>query len=242
MRTMKTTSIMKSTNETLTPLFRLLEFSDSALPVGGFSFSCGLETAVAEGLVHNEISLGEYLLAAARQFATCDGVASLAAHRALLRDHWEGFVDADRRVGLFKAGGENRRMSLRMGRKLGELARQVLPRKEFECWHRAVEQGEIEGHHAPTQALLFARVGLGEEALFSSLLYGIAAQITGAALRLIRIDHFATQRLLYALAGEISGLYAELAPLSLEEMHLFAPEYEILASMHEQGSQRMFMS
>ena len=37
----------------ITRLMHLLEFSDSAFPVGTFSFSNGLETAAFEGIVHN---------------------------------------------------------------------------------------------------------------------------------------------------------------------------------------------
>ena len=36
----------------ITRLMRLLEFSDSAFPVGTFSFSNGLETAAFEGIVY----------------------------------------------------------------------------------------------------------------------------------------------------------------------------------------------
>ena len=36
-----------------TTVMRLLEFTDSAFPVGTFSFSNGLETAAEEGLVHD---------------------------------------------------------------------------------------------------------------------------------------------------------------------------------------------
>ena len=133
-------------------------------------------------------------------------------------------------------------MSLRMGHKLGQLARQVLPQKEIIKWSEAVKRGEIEGHHAPMLGLLFALTGQNEEQLFASLLYGTASQITGAALRLMRIDHFATQRQLYALGVEIARLYEELSPLEIGEMHLFGPEREILASMHEEGPQRMFMN
>ena len=37
----------------ITRLMRLLEFSDSAFPVGTFSFSNGLETAAFEGIVYD---------------------------------------------------------------------------------------------------------------------------------------------------------------------------------------------
>ena len=42
-------------------LLRLAEFSDSAFPVGAFSFSNGLETAADRGLVRDAASLEEYV-------------------------------------------------------------------------------------------------------------------------------------------------------------------------------------
>ena len=41
----------------ITRLMRLLEFSDSAFPVGTFSFSNGLETAAFEGIVYDAQTL-----------------------------------------------------------------------------------------------------------------------------------------------------------------------------------------
>lgn len=222
--------------------FWLRQLSDSALPVGGFSFSVGLEAAVAAGRVTSERSLGEFLLAAVRQSATCDGVASLAACRAIIRGDFAEARRADERLSLFKTGDENRRMSLRMGHKLAELARDMLPEEAPGRWAEAIRKGEIAGHHATTMGVLFSTLELSEEELFTTLLYGIASQITSAALRLMRIDHLATQRLLFGLAPQVEELYAELAPRTLDEIELFAPELEILASMHEQGTQRMFMN
>ena len=40
-----------------TTVMRLLEFTDSAFPVGTFSFSNGLETAAEEGLVYDAAKL-----------------------------------------------------------------------------------------------------------------------------------------------------------------------------------------
>jgi urease accessory protein len=38
-------------------LLHLLQFGDSALPVGGFSFSNGLESAIQQNIVHDADSL-----------------------------------------------------------------------------------------------------------------------------------------------------------------------------------------
>ena len=41
-------------------LSHLMQLCDSALPVGGFSFSCALESAVAQGVVRDEATLEEF--------------------------------------------------------------------------------------------------------------------------------------------------------------------------------------
>jgi urease accessory protein len=62
-------------------LLHLLQFGDSALPVCGFSFSNGLESAIQQHIVHDADSLREFVLTAMRQAATCDGVALLGTPR-----------------------------------------------------------------------------------------------------------------------------------------------------------------
>ena len=65
-----------------TTVMRLLEFTDSAFPVGTFSFSNGLETAAEEGLVHDAATLEQYTQDIVRQAAFTDGVAALHAFRS----------------------------------------------------------------------------------------------------------------------------------------------------------------
>ena len=54
----------------LVQLLHLLQLSDSALPVGGFSFSNALESAVQYGVVSDADTLFRYT-ASAMQFAVC---------------------------------------------------------------------------------------------------------------------------------------------------------------------------
>ena len=66
----------------ITRLMRLLEFSDSAFPVGTFSFSNGLETAAFEGIVYDAQTLEQYTRTALRQTIYSDAIAALIAFRA----------------------------------------------------------------------------------------------------------------------------------------------------------------
>lgn len=66
-----------------TTVMRLLEFTDSAFPVGTFSFSNGLETAAEEGLVHDAATLEQYTQDIVRRPPSPDGVAALHASAAI---------------------------------------------------------------------------------------------------------------------------------------------------------------
>ena len=66
--------------------------------------------------------------------------------------------------------------------------------------------------------------------------------VVSAALRCVRVSHYDTQRILYRLAGETDSLYEQARSMTLDQMHAFVPEMDILASMHEKGKMRMFMN
>uniref|UniRef100_UPI0040567123 urease accessory protein UreF n=1 Tax=Alistipes sp. TaxID=1872444 RepID=UPI0040567123 len=223
-------------------LFRLIAFSDSAFPIGGFSFSCGLETAAFEGLVYDEKTLEAYVQTMTRVAATSDGVAALVALRALARGDWAELLEADRAVWISKTGHEAQRMTHRIGRKLLDLMQVVLPCEQVERWAELVKRNESPCTMPISQAVLFSAAGLGPEALFSSIQYGMANMILQAALRTIRISHLEAQRILYGLSTVVEERYGELCDYGLDQMAFFAPEAEILASLHEQGRQRLFMN
>ncbi len=90
----------------ITRLMRLLEFSDSAFPVGTFSFSNGLESASFERIVHNAGSLEQYTRTVLQQTVHCDAIAALIAFRAATSNDYETIQEADRQIILCKMNAE----------------------------------------------------------------------------------------------------------------------------------------
>ena len=78
--------------------------------------------------------------------------------------------------------------------------------------------------------------------MFGAMLYGVASMTLNASLRLMRISHLDTQRILYDLALGIDGLYAQSEGLTPDDMYAFAPQIDLLSSLHEKGRSRMFMN
>ena len=200
-----------------TTVMRLLEFTDSAFPVGTFSFSNGLETAAEEGLVHDAATLEQYTQDIVRQAAFTDGVAALHAFRSYNLGYYEGILNADRQAVLCKMNAEARLMTRRMGKKLAELSKHVFPDETAAKW-----LGDIAGGRTHQ--------------------YGVVNMVVSAALRCVRVSHYDTQRILFRAAEKLGELYDTAGDMDFDDMYTFVPQIDILASLHEKGTKRMFMN
>ncbi len=229
-------------NKSLIEIMRLLEFSDSTLPVGTFSFSNGLETAAEMGLVSDAATLERYTANIVRQAAYTDCITAMHALRACYLDDYEGILDADRQTIICKMNAEARQMTQRMGKKMAELSQQILHNNIMERWCADINASRTPGCYPVAQGMVFALCGLSERELFAAHQYGVMSMVLSAALRCVRVSHYDTQRILFRLSRDIPALYDDVSPLSFEDMNTFVPQTDILASLHEKGTMRMFMN
>lgn len=222
---------------------QLLQFTDSAFPVGTFSFSNGLETAAFEGMVKDKATLHDFARSQAWQAAFTDGIAAIHAYRAFLKGDSEEIGRCDRELMLSKMNEEARIMLTRMGKKLAELGVRLYPNESIiSDWLHEISEGKTPGMYPVAQGIMFAKAGLEEKELFFSHQYGVINMVLSAALRCVRVSHYDTQEILFELSKESEHLYEMVKDMRLDEMNAFFPELDILASLHEKGAQRMFMS
>ncbi len=226
----------------ITTLIRLLQLSDSALPVGAFAFSCTLETAAEQGIVYDSATLARFVEVQLRQSATSDGVAALATHRATLAGDYEVLRSIDARLIACKLNDEQRTMLCRMGRRLAELAVQTTENEMLTRWRDDIVARHTVGTYPTTQGILFALGGLDSHALFASQQFGVMTTILNASLRCLRLTHYDTQRIIVQLAPRVEELYEQVREWSIDQICSFAPTIDVLAAMHEQGTARMFMN
>ena len=223
-------------------MMRVLQFGDSVLPVGSFSFSSALEPAVQEGVVRDAATLGEFVTVTARRAAASDGIALLEAHRAAREPDSERITRADRAVFERKLGEETRTMTVRMGRKLAEVATAAGPAPQLGLWLGRVRDGVTPGTYPVGLGVLFTDLGSPEEDAFAVHQYGVAMTVLSAALRLMRIDHRQVQAILSAADQTVPGDYAAIREASLSDMAGFTPMADILAAIHVRSHVRMFMN
>jgi urease accessory protein len=227
---------------TATCLARLLQFGDSMFPIGGFAFSSGLESAIQKKVVTDLSTLLAYTLTAVEQANRGDGIGLVCAHRAAVAGDPDEVVRIDHRLYARKLSGETRTMSVRMGKKFAELGTYVIKSPLLAAWHERVDAGTTPGCYPVALAVNFAAQGLSARDAFVVHQYGVAATILGASLRLMRISHIDTQRMLYTLNTDVEAAYQTAAAAELPDMAGFAPLTEILAAVHVKAHVRLFMN
>ncbi|MEO1987766.1 MAG: urease accessory protein UreF [Martelella sp.] len=223
-------------------LARLLQFSDSTLPVGAFAFSNGLESAIQTGVVADAASLERFVETVVRQASSMDGIAFLHAHRAARRGAYDAVLEADRELWNRRVGEEQQMMLARMGRKFAELSLKISTFPDLERWLADIKAGATPGCFPVGQAVALAHMGADERQAFVVHQYGVAAMIMSAAVRLMRIDHLDTQRILFAVQGRVEADYERVSGLELDEMSGFAPVFDVLVAHHTKTHVRLFMN
>ncbi|MFC0226897.1 urease accessory protein UreF [Serratia aquatilis] len=233
---------MSTNTEGLARLARVLQFGDSMLPVGAFSFSCGVESAIQVGLVKDVETLQAFVKTSQNQAAHCDAIGLAHAHRALKQGCYDDILAIDREVINRKLNEESRTMTTRMGKKLAEMTSHVFEAPELGWWLGKIKTGETAGTLPVTQALVMGLQGISVEEAIVMHQYGVAMTILSAAQRLMRITHLDSQRILFEVNKDIPHFCQLAANASISEMASYTPLIDILAAVHVDAHVRLFMN
>lgn len=224
------------------PLARALQFGDSMFPIGGFAFSGGLESAIQTRVVTDAETLQAFARTAVEQAAMGDGIALVHAHRAAAAGDLGELVRIDGLAFARKLSAETRTMSVRMGKKFAEMGTAVIGAPLLHAWLERIATRQTPGCYPVSLAVNCAVQGLPARDAFVVHQYGVASMILGAALRLMKVSHVDTQRILYRLDVGADAAYEAAAAACLDDMAGFAPLTEILAAVHVKAHVRLFMN
>jgi len=217
---------------------------DSALPVGAFSHSFGLETAVQEGVVGAKADVAEYIAAMLRHvWAPMDAAAVKAVYRYGARDgDWDRVWALDERLHASRLAAESRDGVLKMGRRLLKLGAAMHPALDWAPLERAVSSGACPGTHPTVHGYAAHLLGVSEDEAAEGYLYACATLAVNTALRLMPIGQTEAQALLASLLPRIGEAWAAVAPIEPEAFYSAAPAMDGYMMRHEGLYSRLFMS
>ncbi len=219
-------------------LLHLLWLASPALPVGGFSYSEGLEAAVDAGVVHDETSAGDWLL---NQLALVQARAELplaaAAHAAALALDGTRLAELNAWALQTRESAESLQQAQQMGRSLLAWLQGQLPDHPalplLQALTPAPAWGVVMG---ATTAMRSAAL----EPALQAMAFGWAENLMQAAVRAVPLGQSAGQRLLARLVQAIPQ--AVDAALAAPEPLAFAPLLGVYGARHETQYSRLFRS
>jgi urease accessory protein len=220
-------------------LLAALQLADSALPIGRFVHSHGVEAWLrARGDVPPE-TLAELVQATVcESVAPLDGAVLAHAHGA----HSIGeLIALDELLTARKLTLSSRNASRACGRQLAALAPQLAPADPLVGQlARTVRAGETDGNLAVVEGALARAGGLSAREAVLVELRSAAAALLSAAIRLGAISPVRAQGVLARLAPSLARAAADAQALGLDQLSATAPELELFALAHARADARLF--
>lgn len=219
-----------------TGLLQLIWLASPALPIGGFSYSEGLEGSVEAGLTATESEVSDWLT---DQLALCLGRADLPLLAQAI-DAWRTHDTARIRtltdwLLATRESAEFRAQTEQMGRSLVE-------------WLR-LQHADVDSAFTgmtPTYPIAFAfaagRVPASVLDCCLAFAFGWAENMVAAAVKTVPLGQSAGQRILARLAANIPATTELALQLSDGDRMAFAPMLAILSAQHENQYSRLFRS
>ncbi len=224
-------------------LLAALRLGDAFLPTGAYTLSHGLESMVQMGWVTDARGLEEALTSyVAEQLAPADGVAVAASHRTAGGGDVGEVIEIDRYLAALKMTREPREGTQRAGRNLLRVLVETSDHPVLAAYSRAVSEGRAPGNHAVALGAGAYTLGLSAREAVLVYLYSSSVSLLGAALRLMRVDHLETQRILARLGPLLGALAGECEARPWRSMRSFGPQWEIASILHERATVRLFSS
>ena len=220
-------------------LLRLMWLASPALPVGGFSYSEGLEAAVEAGLVTDAPSASAWLVDQLHlALVRSDLAVAAKAFAAWRRNDLDTVASLNDWVARTRETHEMRLQTEQMGRSLA-----VWLTHEAADEHAAALTALAP---APTWPVAFAlaaeRTGAPVREAMVSFTFGWAENMVQAALKAVPLGQVAGQRVLSALVDAIPGAVDAAIALATSERQAFTPMLAILSARHEAQYSRLFRS
>jgi urease accessory protein len=220
---------------------QLLWLASPALPVGGFSYSEGLESAVDAGLVGNEAQAGDWLLAQLTLSLGRSDLPALAQACAAWQAHDSARAQAvNDWLRQTRESAELRAQAEQMGRSLLDWLRNGMHAAD----PRLPALAALPGSPLWPTAFALAAVLAGAPAREALLAFawGWAENMAQAAMKAVPLGQAAAQRMLARLAAAVPGVVEAALVLPDGDRQAYTPMLAILSARHEAQYSRLFRS
>lgn len=228
---------------TETGLYRLMVWLSPAFPVGGFTYSHGIEFAVEEGLVMDAATLEGWVEA-----ILTHGAGRVDA--ALFRTAWEAVTEADDEslawavcwAEAMRGSAETALESASQGRAFLDTVRAAWPHPRLDAYAARFAAMDRTPAHCVAVGAAAAVAGVPLKAALLAYLQAFAANLVSAGVRLVPLGQTDGQKILAALENPIVAAVENALGRPRSEIGSAAPFVDWTCMQHETQYTRLFRS
>ncbi len=234
------TTTTTTTITTTEALYRLLSWLSPAYPVGAYTYSHGLETAVEEGAVRDRDGLVDYVSTALRDGAgRVDGALLAAAHRAMAAGRANALDGVAELGAAWRGTAETALEAEAQGTAFLSVTLAAWPEPRlaaFAARHpRRVVHAVAFGAAAAAHGVALREAAFGYLAAF-------AANLVSAGVRLVPLGQTDGQRATAALLPVVAAATEAALTADLDRMGTSSPALDLFSIRHETQYTRLFRS
>ena len=224
-------------------LYRLMAWLSPAFPVGGFSYSHGLEAAVEAGTVTDRASLRAYVEAALRHGASrSDAMLFAAAWRAVDAGDQEGFLWAAEWAAAMRGSAELALECNAQGAAFLTTVAATWLDLGIERWRDALQSAQQVPAYPIAVALCAAVSGVALRAALIGYLQAFSSALVTAGVKLVPLGQTDGQRVIAALEPVVENVADAALARPLDDLGSAAPMIDLLSMRHETQYTRLFRS
>jgi len=217
----------------------LLAWTSPSYPIGAFTYSHGLETAVSDGRVCKAQDIVDYVEAVlSRGGVWVDAV--LFCHGWRAAGDEAAFDEMAELAAAFRASSETMLESLQQGRSFLQVTQRAWPHPALADF--AVRWGQRPIAHCTVMALACAAHGVPLEQALHAYLHGTAANLVSAGVRLVPLGQTDGQIATAALSRLIPAIATRALATEIDDLGTATPLLELASLHHETLYTRLFRS
>jgi urease accessory protein len=221
-------------------LYRLMTWLSPAFPVGGFSYSSGIEWAVEAGDITNADSLKDWLAAMLTDGSgLCDAIFLAHAHRAVAADNDRALREVAELAAAFVPSRERQLETTTQGRAFIEIARAA-----WDCDGLAHAVAQCGGAivYPVAVGIVSAAHAIQLEPALHAFLHALVSNWISAAARLIPLGQTDCQRVLAALEPAVSETAKRAIAAKFDDLGSATFRADLASLRHETQYTRLFRS
>jgi urease accessory protein len=220
-------------------LLRLLQLASPSLPIGAYTYSQGLESAIEKGVVHHEQSAREWITESLNIIGDFEAPIAWRLMKAFSRrdsvavNHWTECFIAARDTAEFRAE------TIQMGYSLGKL---VIDLKIADESLQSILSDQPEIPLPTAFACATEALGVPHEAALLGMLFSLVENQVLVCVKSVPLGQVSGQSLLFSLHPIIESVAQRAQQLEDDELSNWAPGLSLLSMQHETQYSRIYRS